>query len=193
MTALLEANLSKGLLIIACLKTFRDESGRSNYFSREFFRRADAGAWPDSVPADRGRRPVTCADDVAAGPGLAGPPRLDPGLFLGRWENTDAATRGIRAVRMSDRDGGLSLEIRSAEDPSDGGGHAAAARLFAEHAAGTVATQLHTTIDRPGESMIVHGWVKLGVMVFAVFRSPADSSARTPWFDREFFYQAERP
>jgi hypothetical protein len=30
MTALLEANLSKGLLIIACTKTFGDGSGRSN-------------------------------------------------------------------------------------------------------------------------------------------------------------------
>src|SRR5258705_220229 len=35
MTAVLEANLSKGLLIVACLKTFRDGSGRSDYFVRE--------------------------------------------------------------------------------------------------------------------------------------------------------------
>jgi hypothetical protein len=37
----LHANLSKGLLIIASLTSFHDGSGRSNYFAREFFRRAD--------------------------------------------------------------------------------------------------------------------------------------------------------
>jgi hypothetical protein len=35
--ARLEANLSLGLLVIASFNTFRDRSGRSNYFSREFF------------------------------------------------------------------------------------------------------------------------------------------------------------
>ena len=33
----LEANLSKGLLIIASFNTFRDGSERSDFFSREFF------------------------------------------------------------------------------------------------------------------------------------------------------------
>ena len=33
----LEANLSRGLLIIASFNTFLDESGRSDFFSREFF------------------------------------------------------------------------------------------------------------------------------------------------------------
>ena len=36
----LEANLSLGLLVIATFNTFRDGSGRSNYFAREFFYRA---------------------------------------------------------------------------------------------------------------------------------------------------------
>jgi hypothetical protein len=33
----LAANENKGLLIIASFMTFRDGSGRSNYFTREFF------------------------------------------------------------------------------------------------------------------------------------------------------------
>jgi hypothetical protein len=35
----LEANLSLGLLVIAGLNKFKDDSGRSSYFSREFFHR----------------------------------------------------------------------------------------------------------------------------------------------------------
>ncbi len=41
MQMLLAANMNKGLLIVASYNTFRDGSGRSNYFSREFFYRAE--------------------------------------------------------------------------------------------------------------------------------------------------------
>jgi hypothetical protein len=41
MQMFLAANVNKGLLIIASYNTFRDGSRRSNYFSREFFYRAD--------------------------------------------------------------------------------------------------------------------------------------------------------
>ena len=37
MTMRLEANLSRGLLIIASFNAFHDDSGRSDFFSREFF------------------------------------------------------------------------------------------------------------------------------------------------------------
>ena len=40
----LEANLSLGLLVIATFNTFRDQSGRSNYFGREFFYRSQESA-----------------------------------------------------------------------------------------------------------------------------------------------------
>jgi hypothetical protein len=41
MQVVLAANLNKGLMIVASYNAFRDGSGRSNYFSREFFYRAD--------------------------------------------------------------------------------------------------------------------------------------------------------
>jgi hypothetical protein len=34
-----QANFSLGLLVLACFNTFKDSSGRSSYFSREFFHR----------------------------------------------------------------------------------------------------------------------------------------------------------
>jgi hypothetical protein len=188
MSALLEANLSKGLLIIACLKSFRDRSGRSNYFVREFFRRADDGAMPESVPVDCGPFSMTCADEeTAVSPSAMGSEPLDPALFLGRWQNTDAAARGIRAVRIRPS----SLDIYSAAEQHGPGFEQGIPTLFAEHPAGRAATQLHTRVDKFGEQVIIHGWVKLGVLVFAVFRRPADRSVGAPWFDREFFYLAE--
>jgi hypothetical protein len=37
-----QANFSLGLLVLACFNTFKDQSGRENYFSREFFCRESA-------------------------------------------------------------------------------------------------------------------------------------------------------
>jgi hypothetical protein len=193
MSALLEANLSKGLLIIACMKTFRDDSGRSNYFVREFFRRTDDGPPPALAPVDRGRRPITCADDEPP-PGWEPPGtrRLDSKLFIGHWKNTDSGTPGLREVWMDDRDGTLMFEAGSAGDRTGEGPHGAITQPFAGSAASAVATQFHTGIERAGQRIVMHGWVKLGVMVIAVFRSPTDSSGIAPWFDREFFYQSDR-
>ena len=194
MIALLEVNLSKGLLIIACLKTFRDDSGRSSYFVREFFRQSHDTALITAAPVEPAGRPFTCDDDEPK-PSLdrTGSPRLDPALFVGRWENTDAGTRGLRGVRMSGRDGGLFLEIRFADGQTADDRCETVAELFAEDAAGKRATQFHAFIEHSNQVLRMHGWVKLGVMVIAIFRHPRDSAASKPWFDREFFYQAGRP
>ncbi len=194
MTALLEANLSKGLLIIACLKTFHDGSGRSSYFVREFFRKTAESKPPELAAVPRAGRCVTCAGDEPT-PGLdrSRAPRLDPVLFVGRWENTDSATRGLREVRMSDRDGGLRLEIGFADGPAGGGQWETVGELFGESPAGTVASQFHAVLERSGQTLRMHGWVKLGVLVIAVFRNPTGSPDSPPWFDREFFYQSGRP
>jgi hypothetical protein len=191
MSAVIEANASKGLLIVACMKTFRDGSGRSDYFCREFFRRAP-GLVPDSLaPPDTGRRPISCADDEPASSPTPGVRRLDSSLFVGRWENTDGASRGLRGVRMEGRDGALLLSFSFADDPDRP--CEAVATAFADHPGGMAATQFHTICDRAGVRLLMHGWVKLGVMVIAVFRRPLDPGGPPPWFDREFFYRAEQP
>ena len=38
----LQANVKSGVLVVASFNRFRDESGRSNYFGREFFYRVSA-------------------------------------------------------------------------------------------------------------------------------------------------------
>jgi hypothetical protein len=183
MSAVLEANLSKGLLIIACMKTFGDGSGRSDTFSRDFFRKAEALPTHDAIPADRGPRPVTCAEDE---PEASGTRRLDPKLFLGLWENTDAAARGLREARFVEHEGSVRLELGLADGTRPEGD----AQPFAERTDGRAATQFHARIERPGQRMPMHGWVKQGVLVIAVFRDPAPSE---PGFDRDFFYRSDRP
>jgi hypothetical protein len=194
MTALLDANLSKGLLIIACMKSFRDGSGRSNYFVREFFRKTDQATPAAMAAVDQGRWPVYCSDDeVAPGPKAAGSPRLDPALFLGRWSNTDESASNFREVRMSARGVGLELEFRCAGPKVEEARFQALAELYSDSTSGTAATQFQASIKVSGDCIRMHGWVKLGVLVIAIFRRAEDSAAGAPWFDREFFYQADRP
>ena len=94
--------------------------------------------------------------------------------------------RGFREVRIGGGDGGMRLEIGYA----DGSRAECVAQPFAEHAASPAATQFRAALDRRGPELRMHGWVKLGVMVIAVFRHAAGSA---PLFDREFFFLAERP
>jgi hypothetical protein len=199
LAARIEANVSKGLMIIACMKTFRDGSGRSDYFVREFFRRSDGTgeATPDlvAVAVAGGGRPVTCVDDEparGAGAGAAGASRLDPALFVGRWANTDAGTRGIREAVFREEGGGLRLELRPS-DAAPGVVAGGEVRPFAEHPASTAATQFHTTVELPDAVLTMHGWVKLGVLVIAIFRHRAGPDGPAPTFDREFFYLAGPP
>jgi hypothetical protein len=46
--ARVEANLSLGLLVVATFNTFKDGSGRSNFFGREFFYRSDEPSGKES-------------------------------------------------------------------------------------------------------------------------------------------------
>jgi hypothetical protein len=104
----LEANLSLGLLVIANLNTFRDDSGRSNYFSREFFYKSDAsqeqpsqaGIRTDSVRAMR-------AEDQPELEGPVPPGSIDPTPFLGDWLSTNSNTRGIARLVITGDDDGL--------------------------------------------------------------------------------------
>jgi hypothetical protein len=192
MTALLESNISKGLLIIACLKTFRDGSGRSNYFVREFFARLDESRPTKSVRIQPGEKTITCAgDEPSRGLDRSHSPRLDAALFVGRWANTDSATRGLREVLIRDRDGGLVFEIEFADGEGDGSRCETVAELFAETAGAAVGTQFHAVLERSGQTLRMHGWVKLGVLVIAIFRRPIASAVSPSWFDREFFSQTD--
>ena len=161
---------------------------------REFFRKTAGPAPPALSPVASGGQPVTCGADVfRPGADLVPSPRLDPMLFTGLWKNTDSATRGMREVRMSDRDGGLLLEFEFADDQTGAEGAETVGDLYAEQIAGTVATQFHAVLEGSRQTLRMHGWVKLGVLVIAVFRHPTDPGGPAPWFDREFFYQADRP
>ena len=74
------------------------------------------------------------------------------------------------------------------------------------HDWGTTAVEIYTEVGIASEpakikahydlgliDVLLHGWVKQGVLVFALFRRFKDESGGSNYFDREFFYRTDEP
>jgi hypothetical protein len=74
------------------------------------------------------------------------------------------------------------------------------------HDWGTTAVEIYTELGIASEpakikarydlgllDVLLHGWVKQGVLVLALFRRFKDESVRSNYFDREFFYRTDEP
>ena len=118
----LQANMSLGLLIIASFNMFKDGSGRSDYFCREFYRRETGPA-----PLRVGSMPYTRAELSLKPRG-----RLDPTSLLGVWINTHSATGGIVQVLLKTKNGSLTVHAFGACDPSPYDWGEVKAEVFAE-------------------------------------------------------------
>jgi hypothetical protein len=176
------ANLSKGLLILATLTTPRDGSREPPEFAREFFRKAEGAVAPASV------RPGGAASG-RAGAGVAGSLPVSP--LLGRWRNTNSRTTSLSEVSFAPGEGGLLLHaLGVGEDaPVDWGRTRAA--VFVGHDGATEPTKMRAGYDFGFMEVVMHTWVKQGVLVIVLFNRFKDSSGRSNYLDREFFYRED--
>lgn len=129
-------------------------------------------------------------DQSSAMPGAL-PGRLDHSFFWGIWQNTDAEGRGIIRVAFSNRDGALSMRVFGAGEPNEIDWGEVEARVFADNVDSNDGTKFAAVYDFDFMQVHMHGWVKLGVLVIAVFNQFTDNSGRSNYFDREFFFAAE--
>ena len=73
------------------------------------------------------------------------------------------------------------------------------------HDWGTTAVEIYTEVGATSEpakikahydlgsiDLLLHGWVKQGVLVLALFRRFKDAIGESSYFDREFFYRTGR-
>lgn len=168
----LEANLSKGLLIIACIPRGRD--GRPGRFLREFFYRPKPG---DAAPA---HRPGSSGSEAAL---------PDPRACLGRWVNTDPAARGMVEAVFRSRGPGLALHVRAADGSPRADWGEVETELLIDPSGVTEGTCIAARYDLGGTKVTLHGWIKLGVLVLASFTRFGEDSGRANVFDRDFFYR----
>ncbi|MGH3329229.1 MAG: hypothetical protein ACRDPT_15805 [Streptomycetales bacterium] len=172
----LQTYVGLGLLIVHAFWRFTDGSDRRNYFSREFFVRADA-----ERPADDGR------PDGGALPAALHTGCNDPAGLAGSWVNTDQAARGIGTIESTLRDGTLVLQPSGIgpDGPIDWG--EASTSLYVDAANPSGPPALLATHDHGFMRIHLQARINIGVFVVAQYAEFTDASGRANYFMREVY------
>jgi hypothetical protein len=117
---------------------------------------------------------------------------IQPEPLLGTWLNTNTATGGITSAILSRQNGNIAVRIVAAGDqgPSDWG--ETEASLFAADASSSDAMAFSAFYDFGFMETQLQAHVRQGVLIIAKFDRFKDSSGRSNYFSKEFFYRAER-
>jgi hypothetical protein len=176
----LHANLSKGLLIIATMTAADQQGGRHGEFARDFFRKVDESQSlppPGCRPEPSSRPPAPAADSASA--------------FLGTWRNTNARTASLSKVSFAGGGEDLVLHAFGTGDGTLIDWGPTQAGVFVGQDAATGSAKIMAAYDFGFMEVLMHAWVKQGVLVIAIFNRFKDQSGRSNYFDREFFYRED--
>jgi hypothetical protein len=176
----LHANLSKGLLIVSSFQTRPLSDGPERCFAREFFRRTDP-----ECPGPSDVSPKESEVRWLPAPSAAS-------TFGGSWRNTNTTGSGIVSVSFAPADDGgtLCVQGRDRSDANDWG--TTTIEIFNEIGAVSEPAKIKARYDLGSMEVQLHGWVKQGVLVLALFRRFKDAIGESSYFDREFFYRTGR-
>lgn len=122
--------------------------------------------------------------------GAAGP--IIPAPLLGTWLNTNAASKGITTAILSCQNGSITVRIVTASDPSPHDWGESAASLFAADTSSSEAMAFSAFYDFGFMETQLQAHVRQGVLIIAKFDRFKDSSGRSNYFSKEFFYRAEQ-
>jgi hypothetical protein len=175
----LHANVSKGLLIISSFRT-RFDSGKSDaLFAREFFHRTNSEMQKPLRPPGKqsAARPVATSSLASA--------------FVGTWRNTNSEGPGIVLVSFAATDDGLRMRIVARDDSGLHDWGTTAVEIYTEVETASDPAKVKASYDLGLMDVLLHGWVKQGVLVLAFFRRFKDASGRSNYFDREFFSRTD--
>ena len=177
----LHANLSKGLLIVSSFETRLFSDGPKRRFAREFFHRADLASpgLSDVSPNDSPARPLFSAASAST--------------FVGTWRNTNSEGPGIVLVSFAATDDDSTMRIVARDDSGSHDWGTTAVEIYTELGTASEPAKIKARYDLGLLDVLLHGWVKQGVLVLALFRRFKDESDRSNYFDREFFYRTDEP
>ena len=176
----LHANVSKGLLIVSSFQTRLLSDGPERRFAREFFRRTDPESpGPSDVSPKKSEVRQLPASSAAS-------------TFGGSWRNTNTTGAGIVSVSfaLTDDGGTLCVQGHDRSDANDWG--TATVEIFNEIGAVSDPAKVKARYEIGSMDVQLHGWVKQGVLVLALFRRFEDALGESSYFDREFFYRTGR-
>lgn len=171
------ANINQGLLVVAMFGTWKNGGGRSNWFGREFFHRSENGELNSEVGD------LPCG--VPIGEGAA----LDLSLLVGTWANTYSASRGIATVMISESNKELQVRVFGAGTPAPIDWGEVRANAFVESLESRQAVSFSTFYDFGFIDVHLQTYVVKGVLVVVSLSCFKDSSRRSNYFNKEFFYR----
>lgn len=171
----LESYLALGLATGHAFHRFADDSGRRDYFTREFY-----------IAGTGGRRPVEpAAADIHP---LLRTGRNEPGALLGTWDAlAPAVTKGIAALEIT-ADGDevlVGAQGVGADGPVDWG--RTRAELYADAHYLDNAPAFLATFDHGYMRVHLQARINRGCLVVCVFTTFTDDSGRSDYFVRECF------
>jgi hypothetical protein len=117
---------------------------------------------------------------------------IHPEPLLGTWLNTNMATRGITSAILSRQSGQIMVRIVAAGDPGLSDWKETEASLFAADASSSEAMSFSAFYDFGFMETQLQAHVRQGVLIIAKFERFKDSSGRSNYFSKEFFYRAEQ-
>ena len=122
--------------------------------------------------------------------GAASP--IVPEPLLGTWLNTNVATHGIASAILTRKGGQILARIVAAGDPAPYEWGETAATFFAGDASSAEALAFSAFYDFGFMETELQAHVRQGVLIIAKFDRFKDSSGRSNYFSKEFFYRAEQ-
>jgi hypothetical protein len=114
---------------------------------------------------------------------------LDLSSLMGRWKNTNNATRGISEMVISETGKNLRVQTFGARGsgPSDWGERDAT--TYAHNVAGDIVAGFELTYDFGSQETLVTAIHNRGVLVIHAYHRFKDGSGRSNFISKEFFHQ----
>jgi hypothetical protein len=175
----LQANMSKGLLIVSSFEQRADHGITATRMAREFFHRADP-----SVPRSPNLRPAEPVGIGLSHSSLAS-------SFVGHWRNTNSDGNSIDMVSITSTNGVAKMRVIGRNESGVHDWGVAEVEIYAEAGATLEPGRVKARFDLGSIDVLLHGWVKQGVLVLALFRRFTEDCGKSNYFDREFFYRTE--
>jgi len=115
-----------------------------------------------------------------------------PEPLLGTWLNTNSATQGVTRAVLFAKDGQFKLQIFGAGHPGPCDWGETSASFFATDASSTEAMAFSAFYDFGFMDTRLQGHVRQGVLIIAKFDRFKDTSGRSNYFSKEFFYRTDQ-
>jgi len=134
-------------------------------------------------------QPVHVNDESQPAPGEVLAAKLDLSSLIGRWKNTNSATRGISEIVISADGRNLRVQIFGActSGPRDWG--EGLATTYAYGVAGDIVAGFELTYDFGSQEALVTAIHNRGVLVIHAYHRFKDGSDRSNFISKEFFHQ----